>query len=715
MKVHQEKNEIESSGDLAQANFGLEFNPKIARMLSEQVYSDPILAVVREYICNAWDAHTMVGNTNPIQVRIPSALDPQWAVRDYGPGLSQAQIMGTADNNWRGLFNTYGKSGKDHSDQFIGGFGIGSKAGFAYTRQDLAFTITAWHEGIKNTFTASMNADGIPQLMLMACEPSNEPSGVEIAMPVKTKDINTFISHTHAVCEHAPVKPDILGGTMTWEPRTYVQSGKDWRRVGVVHDYTGIPKVLIGNIGYPIDPDQFTGDSVRLLNSAIEIDIPIGSVELSLDRESLSYDARTVAYLQARLDTIYKEVQDLYEEKFNTLLTYWDKCLAYGQYTKDCINTSGYGITSRVFKHKGKVLKRNFQITQNALMGVEYCYLDSSRLNKLDNIRYTQSISISAKPNVYIVWNDCTSARIRPKFYRLAAMLKDVKNAYVYVVKTSSKLKFAKARAMLGWPTNYIHVNTLEDLYPDTEEYTKTVRDKYDLRRNVLVLSNGYRATRADYFRQETLDFATPDTIYYIWVNAYYLYPSTDFEDQERITPQTFYNKVVGALKELGHKPKIYCISRMYECHVAGKANFINVADFAKSILPDAQTLQDAAEHLAAEDKFIEKYRDITHQYLRGTTTYKQTLLYAAMEAHKKNDTHRNAYSKVQNIQGLHAALRTGIPIEIPKVAPKTVIDFGNYPMLKVLDSFYSYEKHKFEIIANYIKECEKNVSLQSA
>jgi hypothetical protein len=60
MKVHQEKNEIESSGDLAQANFGLEFNPKIARMLSEQVYSDPILAVVREYICNAWDAHTIL-------------------------------------------------------------------------------------------------------------------------------------------------------------------------------------------------------------------------------------------------------------------------------------------------------------------------------------------------------------------------------------------------------------------------------------------------------------------------------------------------------------------------------------------------------------------------------------------------------------------------------------------------------------------------------
>lgn len=103
MKVTTEHNEVVTSGDLAQANFGVEWSSKIARMFSDQVYSDPILAPVREYLCNAWDAHKLVGKEDvPVVVHVPTLLEPHWSVRDFGPGLSQAQIMGTPENNFRG-------------------------------------------------------------------------------------------------------------------------------------------------------------------------------------------------------------------------------------------------------------------------------------------------------------------------------------------------------------------------------------------------------------------------------------------------------------------------------------------------------------------------------------------------------------------------------------------------------------------------------------
>lgn len=62
-------------------------------ILSSGLYSNKIRAVIRELSCNAVDAHTSAGNKNPIEVKLPNALDKQFYVKDFGTGLTHDQVM----------------------------------------------------------------------------------------------------------------------------------------------------------------------------------------------------------------------------------------------------------------------------------------------------------------------------------------------------------------------------------------------------------------------------------------------------------------------------------------------------------------------------------------------------------------------------------------------------------------------------------------------
>ena len=51
------------------------------------MYADRETAVIREYSCNALDAHIEAGVTAPIEVSTPGPMEPFLTIRDYGVGL----------------------------------------------------------------------------------------------------------------------------------------------------------------------------------------------------------------------------------------------------------------------------------------------------------------------------------------------------------------------------------------------------------------------------------------------------------------------------------------------------------------------------------------------------------------------------------------------------------------------------------------------------
>jgi len=122
--------------------------------LLSNMYSDGYLAVVREYGCNARDSHVEAGVDRPIEVSLPTILEPQFKVQDFGVGLSHDEILN--------VYARYGASTKRDSNAMIGAFGIGAKSAFTVGN---AFTVTGVKNGEKTIAMFSLEQGGKPEVL----------------------------------------------------------------------------------------------------------------------------------------------------------------------------------------------------------------------------------------------------------------------------------------------------------------------------------------------------------------------------------------------------------------------------------------------------------------------------------------------------------------------------------------------------------------------
>lgn len=152
------------------------------KILSDSLYSNKIQAVVREYLTNALDAHIASKREIPFIITEPSENILEgtryWGVRDFGSGLSKEGI--------KKYYCTYFSSSKQESNDFTGMLGLGCKSAFAYTQQ---FSVTSWFNGEKTEYLLFID-NGLPQITEIYSEPSNEPSGIKVSIPVKELDVN---------------------------------------------------------------------------------------------------------------------------------------------------------------------------------------------------------------------------------------------------------------------------------------------------------------------------------------------------------------------------------------------------------------------------------------------------------------------------------------------------------------------------------------------
>lgn len=108
-------------------------------MLSATLYSDQPLAVVREVMCNAWDAHIESGRKDkPIEITLSGNT---LTFKDFGKGIHRDDIGF--------IYLNYGGSTKKNDGNQTGGFGLGCKAPWAYVDH---FEVTSCHAGVKSIY-----------------------------------------------------------------------------------------------------------------------------------------------------------------------------------------------------------------------------------------------------------------------------------------------------------------------------------------------------------------------------------------------------------------------------------------------------------------------------------------------------------------------------------------------------------------------------------
>jgi len=303
MIVTQPKANVVTQGIQGAVSFGIkqEGLAHIFNVLRNQLYSDKILAVLREYSCNAVDAHTEAGHNRPIEVSLPSRLSLELKIRDYGIGLSEQDIQE--------IYAFYGESTKRKSNSLIGQLGLGSKSAFAYGDN---FVINSYHNGVKTTYNAYIDPSQIGQIAKLASASTNEANGVEIVIPVKPADCETFVNTARSLFHHFKVKPIVRGAAdFKYETRTPIYSGSDWRLLKADRNSYGRQALAImGNIAYRVSADALKLDEnnadeaviERLLsNCDIELDVAIGDCDIAASREGLQYTDRTIANIKKRI------------------------------------------------------------------------------------------------------------------------------------------------------------------------------------------------------------------------------------------------------------------------------------------------------------------------------------------------------------------------------------------------------------------------------
>lgn len=230
-------------------------------------YSDAELAATREISTNAFDAHIEAGQTRPIEVSTPNDLHPFLTIRDYGTGLSRADI--------EAIYSRFGASTKRDSNAFNGCLGIGCKAPLAYAQQ---FTLTSVKDGQRIQVSISKNAEGGGTMTVVDESPTDDENGTEVQIPCRR--FNSVQEKAARLFSYWPEGSVLLDDVAPkrFEGRE-LAPGIFMVRTG---GYGKTDTIVMGNVPYPADIEHNLQHGWSIVAY-----VAMGDVEFAPSREAL--------------------------------------------------------------------------------------------------------------------------------------------------------------------------------------------------------------------------------------------------------------------------------------------------------------------------------------------------------------------------------------------------------------------------------------------
>jgi hypothetical protein len=319
--------------------------------MRDKIYSNKIKAVVREYLCNAIDEHNKFDVKETVQAGLRLENNEHaFYVRDFAKGLSEEDV--------RNIFGMYFRSTKSKSNDSIGGFGVGSKAGHCYND---TFFVTSYFNGKCTTYTCVLGAgdSGVPVghiYKIDECD-TNE-TGLEVSVPISSADYSDFKREIQDFIHLSPAKIEATIGNLIISP---VETIKSFERNGFkfrLLNYGGSSsyKETIFQMGGVTYESSVKDKNFNIKRShTLVIDIPIGMMSIPISREN--FENTTANKLV--LDKINKTIEELNEEdlaqfKSKSIFDLLDDCLSQ-------LDNSLY--TGEIFEARKSVLFKDVYFT----------------------------------------------------------------------------------------------------------------------------------------------------------------------------------------------------------------------------------------------------------------------------------------------------------------------------------------------------------------
>ncbi len=354
MKLRSIDNHISDNLEQTPKDFRIKTSAKAFQILSSQLYTDKVGAVVRELSTNAQDAHKLVGKLDvPFEVHLPSALVPEFYVRDYGPGLTFEQVMT--------LYTTYFDSDKLHTNELTGGLGLGSKTPFAYTD---AFSVSSFQDGIVRLYSAFIK-DGFPQIVPLSSTATEEPDGLKVSMPVKSQDFSEFRQSAEKQLRYFFPRPNMTGQECKIEEVKYIVQEKEFA-LRKYDWYSKDIRIVMGPVAYPLDtsnaPEQLRQKVNELGYQSLDLFAKVGDVDIAASREGLSYDEISTKRIIKFLDHVGKHITKHVESYIAKANSMWEATCLRNSLSKNLKRTN--------ILWRGKELKLYLEVQTNYLIAI---------------------------------------------------------------------------------------------------------------------------------------------------------------------------------------------------------------------------------------------------------------------------------------------------------------------------------------------------------
>lgn len=287
-------------------NMGVNASAEFFHILSSSLYQDQILAVCREVLCNGWDAHIDAGRRH-IPLKITTS-NGKIIIKDSGKGIPPDMIAQ--------IYGTYGGSTKKNDGNQTGGFGLGSKAPFAYAEH---FEVTSCYDGkmtIYRMSKSSTEVEGVPSITPVVTDLPTTESGLTVTIDVHSRDLMEFRTKLHRVIVQGDIFAEMDGTRIeTIGAENAPEKFLLVRRITSAGLETKI-NVRYGNVLYPVpahaELDAMTeAVQVRIdhingrgYNSDYRLVLlaPGDSISVTPSRESLSMQGKTVKTLKGLLE-----------------------------------------------------------------------------------------------------------------------------------------------------------------------------------------------------------------------------------------------------------------------------------------------------------------------------------------------------------------------------------------------------------------------------